>query len=45
MDAILWILLVLVGALFLFFSAVTAGVLWVLSEARQIIDKEKGDDA
>lgn len=43
MDAILLLILILLGALLLFFSAVGLAFLWVVREAHKIMDKQKGE--
>lgn len=41
MDTVVWILLLVLGAVVLFFSAVGLAFLWVVSEAHKIMDKQK----
>jgi hypothetical protein len=40
MDAIVLIVLILIGAVLLFFSAVGLAFLWVVREAHKIMDKQ-----
>lgn len=41
MDTIVIVLLIIIGAVLLFFSAVGLAFLWVLQQAHKIMDKQR----
>jgi multisubunit Na+/H+ antiporter MnhG subunit len=43
MDAIVLLVLILIGAVLVFFSAVGLAFLWVVREAHKIMDKQTRD--